>query len=288
MTLKKHSKPPYPVLAASTGDYDAASSYQAAYVVRLLTGDAIAIGVQHRLQSPGLQSLLDAGQASYALYAQCQRTRQRALRLSPEPKQTVTLPDAEYAGRTTIRAMIIAAVDIPRYQASDWSPATRQLLADGIAIPGAALLAAAQRESFDTGNLDPGDSIVQMIPSDYVDEGINRIELDKDKVIMKMPPAMYRQIRDMQANPDLADALWPSIYLPAIQQAVRHHRDEAYQGNRWTSNIRRQLEAKLAELKQSVPDDETLAANDYYYAQLLMNNPIPRLLAIQTYPEDES
>lgn len=286
MTLKPNSKPPYPVLSALTrDDYDAKSSYRAEIVVRRQIGEAITIAAQHQLASPGIQELIAAGQAQYAVQVKCRDTRIRSLHQSEQPQQTVQLNDNEYAGRSTIQPLVIATADIADWQAADWTPRTKNMLPQGISIPPAALLAAGDRERFTTDDLETGDSIVQLAPTDAITTpGQADFDLDGEKVIIKVHPDTYREIRRMQANEHFAAALWPGLYQQAIQLAVRCHRQEDYRNRRWAANIRRRLDKTLDGYR---PDDDEIASRDFYYAQLIMDNPLSKLLAMQTTSETD-
>lgn len=284
MTLKPNSKPPYPVLSALTrADYDAKSSYYAVFVVRRQIGDAITIATQHQLASPGIRELINAGQAQYAVHVKCRDTRIRSLHQSDQPNQTVKLNDREYAGRSTIQPLVIATSGIANWQAADWSPRTKNILPQGISIQSAALLAAGAREQFTTDDLGAGDSIVQLAPTDAIMPGHVDFDLEGDKVVIKVHPETYQDIRRMQANENFAAALWPGLYQQAIQLAVRCHRQEDCQSRRWAANIRRRLDHTL----DYRPDDDEIASRDFYYAQLIMDNPLSKLLTIQTTSETD-
>ena len=283
MTLKPNSKPPYPVLAELTDDYQQDSTYQAEFLVRRQVGDAIVIAARHQLASPGIEFLLKAGKAQYGVRAFCAATRQRDLLLSSEPHQTLSLPDEEYTGTTRLIPVILTTEAIPDYQAADWSEKTKILLMGPIALPPATLLAQGRTLRFKTGDLNSGDSIVQLIPADRVDQGKIEIDLESEKIKILVDPETFKQIRDMQANEDISGALWPSLYQQAIQRGLRFHRDENYQGKRWAINLARRLAAAT---DGDLPDDETLIHKDYAYAQLIMDNPLSKMLEIRALPEE--
>ena len=288
MTLKHYTKPEYPVLSALTKDYATESQYRADYIVRLQAGKNITIAVKHQVVSQGLQELLDNGTAAYGLHIHCRATRRRALLTTNQPNQTVALLDQDYAARTTIRGVIIATTEIAGWDAPDWSEDTKWALDYGPAsVPQGGILASARAQSFKTTDLESGDSIVQMIPSDSAEEGRNHIDLSQHKIIIRMRPELYQELMQLkEQNKAIADALWASIYLPAIQQAVRRHRDDDCRDKRWATNVSRRMQQKLTELGEAIPDDELLQADDYRYAQMLMDNPIPKLLSLKDRDEE--
>lgn len=284
MTLRANSKPPYPVLSPATGDYEATSAYQAEFTVRRRIGRDITIAVRHQLASPGLQRLIAAEAAEFATQVKCQDTRVRSLHQSDEPTQTIVLNDQDYAGITTIQPLIVAKGAIDHYQAQDWSSRTKGLLPEGIFIPPAALLAAGDRHRFDVSQVPSGDSIVQLAPNDKMLPGEWDFDLDDDKIIIKVHPDTFKEIRELQANETIAAALWPSIYQSAIQHGIRFHRHEHYAAKRWAINIARSLREKLG---NNLPDDDQVANHDLKYAQLVMDQPLSSLLQIQTHVEDQ-
>ena len=283
MTLKPNAKPPYPVLAVLTDDYSSQSTYQAEFIIRRQVGDAIVIAAQHQLVSPGIERLIAQEQAQYAVRAACSATRQRTLQLSPEPRQTLSLPDEEYTGTTRLQPLIIATTAIAQYQAPDWSQKTKNLLMGAIDLPQSTLLAQGNFHRFKTGELNSGDSIVQLIPAERIPPGRMEVDLESEKIKILTHPETFKQIRDMQANEDTAGALWPSLYQTAIQRGLRFHRDENYRQKRWAINLQRRLAAAT---DGDLPDDETLLHKDYDYAQLIMDNPLSKMLEIRAVPEE--
>ena len=287
MTLQSSSRPPYPVLTEVTDDYAATSEYSAEFLINRRIGRDITIGVRHHLASPGIRQLLDADQARYAVRITCADTRVRSLHTTATDTQTVTLDETDYLGRTDIEPLVVANGDIDNWRAPDWSPRIKGLLPEGIAIPDAALLAAGIPEHFNPDDLTTGDSIVSLVPTTKADvpPGTFEIDPDGDKIKIIARPETIAQINHFQANDNISGALWPSMYLSAIQAGIRLHRHEDYRERRWAASIHSRLVAAFGD---DLPDNDDLAANELRYAQRIMDNPLTRMLAIQTNTEAES
>lgn len=71
---------------------------QADFIISRRLGRDITNGVRHHLSSPGIQRLLDAGQARYAVRISCADTRIRSLHSSATDTQTITRDEADYLG----------------------------------------------------------------------------------------------------------------------------------------------------------------------------------------------
>ena len=170
--------------------------------------------------------------------------------------------------------MIIAGAALTGWRASDWSETTKALLPNGIDLPAAALLASGDTTRFDPESARSGESAFRLTPTDSVPANIYDIDLDEEQVIIKVNPETYLQIAQAQANNRIEATLWPSLYHSAVMQALRHHRQEAYAHRRWAGNIAR----KLAEALGREPDDDEIETRDFYYAQIIMDHPLGRML----------
>lgn len=288
MTLQSSVRPPYPVLAENTNDYTSNSAYTVVSHITRRIGKDINIGVQHRLASPSILELVGKGQADYAIRISCPATRNRRLYIATDEKQAIVLPETEYQEHVDLEPMVIANTDIPAWRAADWSPRTKGLLPEGIAIPGGALLAAAVRERIDLNDLPAGDSIVSLTPTDNPDLAVGhwQVDLNGDKIKIIARQETVTEIRRFLANETYHDAVWPSLYLSAIQTGVRRHQHEDHSDRRWAASIRRRLESCLGD--NYPPEQEDLDANDLHYAQLILEDPLAKMLSLQTNAEAEA
>ena len=76
---------------------------------------------------------------------------------------------------------------------------------------------------------------------------------------------------------DSRQALFPSIYQAAIEQAVRLHRRDDHVDKRWAVSIA----DKLNDQGLTCDDPEILEANSLDYAQQIMENPLTRIFNLQ-------
>ena len=77
----------------------------------------------------------------------------------------------------------------------------------------------------------------------------------------------------MRQDKETLQALYPSMYLRAIEEAIRQHRKDENSDKRWASRIT----DKLAEHNITADDTEILEANSLGFAQQIMENPLARI-----------
>ena len=277
MTSYNRRELPHPTLNPGGDDYQTHIRFGAALQTIRLNAQAreITIAVKYELNSPVLTSLIDEGQAHYHSLTQCLSTRLRESHRSSDAAHTIHLDANKYHGEVFLRPFIIAATDIPAISNRDWDPVIRELLPQGASVPAGAILAIANEKAFNLDMTEEQESYIDIIPSEDVEPKRFKISLSDERIGILINPDDRPDIERIRQDQDQIQKLFPSMYLNAIEQAVRYHQKDEHQGKRWS----RRIADKLAEYNIPVDDKEVLEANSLYYAQQIMENPLARITA---------
>ena len=100
------------------------------------------------------------------------------------------------------------------------------------------------------------------------------MRLDGDTIDILVNPEDKLRIERMRDNQREQDSLWPSVYLGAIERAVRECAKEEAGQRTWARSVRKALEDQgIGHL-----NEEDLASNSLKYAQRVMSRPLARIL----------
>ena len=276
MTTYNRRDMPHPTLRAEQGgsDYEPHITFNAELVGLRRSAEAgeINIGLKFGLNSPVLRNLIETQQAHYHTLTECVATRFRESHGTDQETQLVRLKADQYQGPVTIRPFIIASVDIARISNDDWCQPLRELLPGGTPVPRGALLAIGREKTFDPDASREIESFIEIAPSQAVERNRYKIDLSGQRIVIQISPDDKPDIDRVRKDEEALQALYPSMYQRAIEEAVRQHRKDEHSDKRWASRIA----DKLAEHNIDT-EEEILDANSLEYTQQIMENPLARI-----------
>ena len=276
MTTYNRRDLPHPVLKPeqSRSDYEAHLGFDAELIGirRSAESGEIGIALKYRLNSPVLLNLIETEQAHYHTLTECVETRVRESHRTNEETQTIRLKTNQYHGPVAIKPFVIASLDIQKIENDDWSQPIRELLPEGTSVPRGAILAIGIEKTFNPDASKELESFIEIAPSQAVEPKRYRIDLTGQRIVIYINPEDKPDIDRMRQEEETRQALYPSMYQRAIEEAVRQHRKDEHFDKRWASRVA----DKLAEHNIDA-DDEILEANSLEYAQQIMENPLARI-----------
>jgi hypothetical protein len=278
MTTFNRRDLPHPTLKPSGSDYEGHIHFRAepAAIRRSAQTEDISIALKYRLNSNVLRALIEAGQAHYHTLTECVSTKLRESHLSEEDVHTIRLNAKRYCGQVLIRPFVIASQAIENIPNDEWGPGVRQLLPDGASVPNGAILAIGAEKSFDTDATTDLESYVEITPSQAVQRGRFNLDLSGQRIVILINPEDKPDIDRMRRDEDSLQALFPSMYQRAIEEAVRLHRKDEHTDKRWAARIA----DKLTDHDLVTDDPDILEANALDYAQQIMENPLSRITTL--------
>lgn len=279
MTTYNRRDLPHPTLKPARSDYEGYIVFRAepAAIRRSAQNEDITIALKYWLNGSVLRWLIKTEQAHYHTLTECVATRLRESHRSHEDAHTIRLDARKYRGQVLIRPFIIASQAIGNMASDDWAATVRSLLPNGTSVPPGAILAIGAERSFDTETTSDLESYVDITPSQTVERGRFKVDLLGQRIVIQINPEDKTEIDRIRQDEDSLQALFPSMYQTAIEQAVRLHRRDDNVDKRWAVRIA----DKLNDHGLTSDDPEILEASSLDYAQQIMENPLTRIFNLQ-------
>ena len=267
---------PHPVMQPGGRDYRPGTAFSAALrtVRKPPGGGRIAIAVEYELSSPVLAGLIGRGKAHYTTLTESVTGRIREAHRTDASPHSIVLDGSRYPGTVGIRSYITAGADMERFPPDDWSQAIRSILPEGTPVPKGAILAVATEKVFETDGARDLRSCVEIVVSAQVEERQYRIDIGGERINILVNGRDKQDIDRTRSDEGAQQALWPSIYQRAIEEAVRMHTQPEHSDRRWAKTIA----AKLAERGIETGDPDVLRDNSLAYTQTIMDNPLFRII----------
>lgn len=216
------------------------------------------------LDDDTIRQLIDSGQATAGVVVECLETYfQRFVPLSKD-KFTLDFSAGELRGHVAVQAVIAASIDgIPlasEFIVSEYPSHTKRLMTGDV-------IALSAIHTFEAGleKLLPMESIFRLILNDDLVDGMLHIELDSEAIRLEVGSNLYNTIYGIRGT-SMRDILLPSLFLPAVMNALDAMRSEGYEGHRW----HRVIEARCGNEGITVDSNTDLALA----AQKLLEGPL--------------
>lgn len=275
MSYRNQRLMPHPVLSADRNDYRPGCEFVAEIPWSRISdgGRDITITVQYRLKAPTLHDLITQGQARYCTVVECPKTYRRSSHHSNEGGQDlIMLKRPEYDGKLTLTPYVAAIADIPAFKPPELDDELRRLIpAGGTDLPAGAILAIGLPTEIELDNQTAVESIIDLAPDSGLRKGQFAVDLTGQRIAINVHRNIWQDIQQLRNRSDKQPLLRQSLYLYAIEKAIRNLDDG--EGKRWADVIRR----KLAD--NGIDDDpELIAENSEIHAQQIFQNPLEGML----------
>ena len=266
---------PFPLLSKTTNDYPLSGFNCQVRSSALSNGEIINLALEYQLNCESLQSLIELRQADYAVQTTCVRTYNRQLYPAQQDRfQYLSLLAEDYAHEIIATPYVVATEPVQGFTSPDHAAEIRELKPDGFDLPRGAILAVSDsiRVAISETSLH---SVIDLVANTDNNRGHYDIDLTTDRIKLYVNPTdklLLERIRNQQPDQTGRAALTAAFYLNAITQAL-HQMDE-YPESGWAQAIRVALERH-----QIDADNETIRRNAPWYAQVILEAPLGRLLA---------
>ena len=267
---------PHPVLSPVGQDYQDECSFRANVrnIRRSEDDGKIIIAIEYKLNEPTLRGMIQNGEAQYITLTKCPGTRVREAHQSQEEIQEIVLEATKYEGEIRIESLVTATRDIPGFHSPQWTPELLEFIPQGTDIPAAAILAFANPTISNADDAKQLESCVVIIPSEHTPQGEFDLSLEDQLIAISVNPEDMPSLGRMRGDERGQAKLWPSMYLAAIERAIREHRDEEHEEKQWVKTI----SDKLRENEMEAGDPDILKARSLSMAQKLMEQPLRRII----------
>lgn len=266
---------PYPLLTRDNDDYPQSGFACQVRSSVLSNGDTINLALEYLLNSSTLQSLIEQGNADYAVQTACVRTYSRDLHIAGRNRQHfLALSAKQYAEEVVLTPYIIATKPLTAFAAPEHNPEIRELKPEGFDLPNGSILAVADSKRVIIKETSPY-SVIDLVPNPATGPGRYELDFSSDRIKIYVSPAdksAFERVRSQTNGPAGQSALMATLYLNVVTQAM-HHLQE-YPEAAWAQAIQNALERH-----KIVAGAAAIRRNAPHYAQTILESPMGRLLS---------
>lgn len=221
----------HPVLSPHTEDYGDRVFDITLEVEEIPDAGEVKLNGIYTLDDAATLQLISSGQAITGIVVECLETYfQRFIPLTANVF-TLEFNAGELRGRVAVQAVISTTQEkiqlVSEYIEPDYPPHTKRLTTGSV-------IALSSIHTFEAGldKLLPMESIFHLAMNDDVADGMFNIELDSEAIRIEVASTLYNTIYGIRGT-SIRDILLPSLFLPAVMNALDSMRIEGYEGHRW-------------------------------------------------------
>ena len=251
----------HPVLSPHTDDYGDRIFDISLEVEEAPEAGEVVLSGHYVLDDDAVEELIRSSQATVGIVIESLETYfQRFVPLSGTTF-TLEFKRGELRGRVAIQAIIAAAEDGAVLRSPHIAPDHTRALQAGHVV------AASSIHWFEAGldKLLPMESIFRLIANDEMEDGMFQIELDTEAIQIEVNRKLYDTIYGIRGS-SIRDILLPSLFLPAVMNALDAMRTSGNEGLRW----HRVIEARCSNEGITIDANTDLA----WAAQRLLEGPV--------------
>lgn len=221
----------YPVLSPHTEDYGDRSFDITLDVDELPDVGQVKLTGEFLLDDPATRKLIASDEAIIGVVVECLETYYQRFIAIPERGFALEFGAGELRGRVAVQVVIIASGEDVALESefivSEYPPHTRRITSGDV-------IAASSIHTFEAGldKLLPMESIFHLVSNENISNGIFEIGLDTEAIRIEVHPELYAVIYSIRGR-SLRDILLPSLFLPAVMNALDAMRSGGYEQYRW-------------------------------------------------------
>ena len=270
---------PYPLLASWTDDYVDGNSFSVSIPHSTRDNrDNLNLTIVYELSSNFLKELIDSGQAKFLSIIECNQTFKR-ISFSPsrsESEDIIVEPFCDFSDSLLLTPYIVSTCILDGFLSDEHVDEIRNLNPRGFQVAAWSMLARGNEHQINLAENSNPNSVIDLVGSQRVEDGEFSIDLNENRIKIYVSHNDYQLIEIFRNNkmaiePERA-SLVPSLYMYAVVDALRNLLEN--EDKVWHATMRYALVENKIEV-----DDEELRENALRYAQILMANPLGKMLS---------
>ena len=273
---------PHPLLAPWTDDYpEATFTAQVPHAV-INNGKQINLTIKYHLTSQSLRELISEGKAHYVSLVACAKTFSRNSYPCEHADDLCILDAQDFSEELKLTPYVVAKQPIDGFTSAELVEEITRFKPGGFHIPAGSILAVGNSTEVELEEGGSPFAVIDLVADNSVGSGTFKVDLDDNRIKVYMAPGDKDQIEALRQHGEQSwemAVLFPSIYLHAISEALRHL--AYYPENRWARTMQRALERHNIAV-----DDDELKANALTHAQTLMERPVGTLMKALSREEE--
>ena len=260
---------PHPVIRPGGIDYRPPCRFEMEMDPPTAAGDHIRVRLSLDLKSRTLEGLVTDQKAVFCLVAGCAYTNHREALRTSERTVVWNLPRSDYARNLRITPYLVATGDIHLPCSDEHDEELRPLIPDGVDLLQGSILAVGSPYDITLFKIPTIQSAVAMVSKSKAARNRYWIGTDKDFIEIILHPETHKDM--LRIRERAAELLYPSLYMAAIEQAMRDMGEHS--DRRWALALQKTLQEHG--IDHTAPDFADNAAD---HAQTILKNPLERLV----------
>ena len=265
---------PYPVLGISDDVLPLLKKDCVTIERPTMSATALQFRIHLKQKNKEISKYIRMGKAEYVCEINCARTFYRECYKQPSPDFEIEIPRKFVSGRIEFDTYVTVKSPIEQYHNSQFNSDYEGVYFD--MEPGDVLAAfppASYNLDIKYDKLYAAGSFMQ-IANSYDDNRPTWFDLSRDKIIIMLPPKMYKDYDErIRAHRDFIEIIHSSVVFNALVYALYHINKSEYDGKLWSESLKYRVKTE-PNLKEFDITDES---RYFELAQALLEDPYQRL-----------
>ena len=231
----------------------------------------VSLQISYQLESEYLNRLVAQGDAAFQTLIEAGAAFLRET--TPPTAQAVQqhlLEAGRYTGSVEMQPLLTATRRITGFTCDEHHPEFREVQPEGFTIEPAMILAIGKIHAVDLDETANASSVVDFQSRPEVERGQFQIDWQNPSIIVYLSPDDFQPLQGAVLDSPYESrrqVLWPSLYLLALTEGIRHLPEGREYGYAWTTAFERAL--RQSEIDPENDDD--LDENALQYAQKIIH-----------------
>ena len=261
---------PHPIIRPHGFDYNQDCNFMLRINDSTYTIDGqIHLKLSFDLSSSTINNFIAKNKAKYVVIMKSTKTIQRIILKSNKPVIHCTIPLSECTDKLTLTPYVICTQEIMLTYTNEHDDEIKNLINTGILLPVGSILAFGNSHEIEIDSLENVQAAIKISRENRVKEGTYEIDTNDDYIDITVHPNTYDKLSLIHNKS--VDLLYPSIYVIAIERAIRDLKDN--ETRKWSQALSKTLKKYNIET-----DDEDFDDKAYLHAQTILEKPLTRIL----------
>ncbi len=260
---------PHPIIKPGGFDYNENCHFDIEIKQATTLDGNIHIEISCDLSSFTINDLIKKEKAKFFITLKCVKTHQRITHSFTETSMVWDIPMSNCVDKINITPYVATTEEIPAFYSKEHDDEIQQMIPDGVDLPTGAILAVGKSHEITIDAIEKIQAAIKIIQNKELEVGTYAIDTSGDYLDIQMHPKTQNSIRNIHNQS--VELLYPSIYLTAIEQAIRDM--ENYKDRKWAQALHKTLEKHNIEI-----DYDKLKEEANKHAQTILNKPLDRII----------
>ena len=260
---------PHPIIKPGGFDYNENCHFNMEIKQAMTLDGNIHVEMSYDLASSTINDLIKKEKARFFITLKCVKTHQRITRSSIDTFMIWDIPISDCVDKINITPYVATTEEISSFHSKEHDDEIQQMIPNGVDLPAGAILAVGKSHEITIDSIEKIQAAIKIIQNKELEMRTYAINTNSDYLNIEMHPNTQNSIRNIHNKS--VELLYPSIYLAAIEQAIRDM--EECKDRKWAQALHKTLVKHNIEINYEKLQEE---ANKH--AQTILNKPLDRII----------